>query len=693
MILSSLSINLLALVVVSTKVAAVPYEEYILTPNSRTLIPASVYNVNGSVISSEALTAIGGSGSASFGPSSAVTYDFEKNIAGIVSFNVGSIDGDGDKDADQFIGISFTESSLWINENGCDATADAGIDEALWFPVTSGGYYKAETQHQRGGFRYMNVYHNTSGSVEVSNLTIHYTALPHKAENELKSYTGYFHSNDDQVNRVWYAGAYTNDMCTIDPTAGNSLVHLGVITSNSTITEPVTWWNNFTVANGTSVLTDGAKRDRLVWPGDIAISGPSVFVSTNDMITIKNSLDSLLVLQNSSGALPYAGIPFTTVLNTWSFTYHLHSLIDIHDYYLFTGDLEYLQQHWGQFKLGMNFSLGFIDETKMANLPKDNPDWLRVGMGGHNIEANSILYYTLNLGTKLSKVLNDSAATASWPGYASGIKTAANTNLWDDTARLYRDNDSLPLTTLHPQDGNAWAIFSGLVDSPSRAIQVSDSLAARWNQYGAPAPEGGGNVVSPFVSGFEIQAHYLAGRADRAVEMIKFMWGDFMLDDPRMTNSTFIEGYSTDGTLHYAPYANDPRVSHAHGWSTGPTSALTFHGAGLMVTSGAGKTWSVAPNLGGLTDVEAGFETSLGSYAVKIIGESGRLASIDITTPAGTTGSISVPYTNQTAMVSIQRKNGAGVSLTHQIPAGNLTNEKYIIEGVAGGNWTVTITY
>jgi hypothetical protein len=32
-----------------------------------------------------------------------------------------------------------------------------------------------------------------------------------------------------------------------------------------------------------------------------------------------------------------------------------------------------------------------------------------------------------------------------------------------------------------------------------------------------------------------------------------------MLDDPRMTNSTFIEGYSSDGSLHYAPYKNDPR--------------------------------------------------------------------------------------------------------------------------------------
>jgi hypothetical protein len=30
-----------------------------------------------------------------------------------------------------------------------------------------------------------------------------------------------------------------------------------------------------------------------------------------------------------------------------------------------------------------------------------------------------------------------------------------------------------------------------------------------------------------------------------------------MLDDLRMTNSTFIEGYTTNGSLHYAPYINE----------------------------------------------------------------------------------------------------------------------------------------
>jgi hypothetical protein len=60
-----------------------------------------------------------------------------------------------------------------------------------------------------------------------------------------------------------------------------------------------------------------------------------------------------------------------------------------------------------------------------------------------------------------------------------------------------------------------------------------------------------------------------------ALDLMRFMWGDFMLDDPRMTNSTFIEGYSTNGSLIYAPYPMSNRISYTHGWATGPTNVLT----------------------------------------------------------------------------------------------------------------------
>ena len=49
----------------------------------------------------------------------------------------------------------------------------------------------------------------------------------------------------------------------------------------------------------------------------------------------------------------------------------------------------------------------------MANVTSA-ADWLRFGMGGHNIEANAILYYTINLGLSLADVVNDTAVVSRW---------------------------------------------------------------------------------------------------------------------------------------------------------------------------------------------------------------------------------------------------------------------------------------
>lgn len=626
----------LVLYSLAPEVVAFRHAQYILTPASRILYPASVYNVNGTVDSAEGL--VDGGGSVSFSGTSAVTYDFGKNIAGIVSFNFNT----SSNARNEYIGVSFTESSLWINSEGCDATADAGIDQPLWFPVSGTGHRQALKEHQRGGFRYLNVYHNSSGEVTLTNLSVHFTAVPRRSDADLQAYSGYFHTNDEQLNRVWYAGAYTNDLCTIDPTTGNSLIYLGTINSSSTVRNPLPWYVNYTIAAGKSVLVDGAKRDRLVWPGDMAIAVPSIFVSTNDLSTVRDSLDSLLRLQNSStGALPYAGVPFSTQIPTFSFNYHLYSLIGIYDYYLYSGDQAYLSNHWETFKFALNYSTSFIDSSGMANVTT-SADWLRFGMGAHNIEANAILYYTLNLGTTLARTLNDTTVAA-WSRYAIDIKKAANAGLWDPSANLYRDNDTVPLTNLHPQDGNAWAILSNLTTSPAQNVNISTALASRWGPYGAPAPEAGA-TISPFISGFELQAHYLAGQPRNAVQLMKRMWGDFMLDDPRMTNSTFIEGYSTNGDLHYAPYRNDPRVSHAHGWATGPTSALTFYATGLQFTNTAGRTWKIAPQLGGLKCAEAGFQSPLGIFEANVTALGSDGISVSFETPRNTSGSVVFAY-------------------------------------------------
>ncbi|KAH0274454.1 bacterial alpha-L-rhamnosidase domain-containing protein, partial [Aureobasidium melanogenum] len=680
--------------------SAVPYAEYILAPSQRDLAPVSVHQANGSVINAAGITT-SGHGGTTFNSVSAVTYDYTKNIGGLVSFVVSS-----SSDSEQYIGISFTESSMWISPDGSDATQNIAIDETLWFKITGPGNYSVEPLHDRGGFRYLNVYHNTTGNVTLSHLQTYFTAMPHFPDDGLRDYTGYFHSNDEKLNRVWYAGAYTDQLCTIPSTAGNSLVDLDATDPDV----PTVWWSNSTLTNGSSAFTDGPKRDKLIWPGDFAISVPGVFLSTDDAITVKLSLQQLFASQNTTtGALPWFAQPF----------YHLFTLLGLHNYWIYTGDDEYLQNNWNRFKLGLNYSLSFVDETGLANVTSPF-DWLRVGMGGHNIEANSILKHTLDVAVALAYAVNDTSHIASWSNASTAIASAANTILWDSTASLYKDNET---TTLHPQDGNVWSIISGIA-SANQSTAISSALAARWGPYGAPAPEAG-TTISPFISGFELQAHFLAGQPQRAIDLMRFMWADFMLDDPRMTNSTYIEGYDTSGALHYPAYADDARISHSHGWSSGPVLALSTFAAGLHVLNAT--SWVAHPQPGNLTNVEAGFKVGHGSYAANY-SVTARGVRYTFSTPAGTKGSLVLDTPSCNGKITIvgsvsdaddghsNSKRGVGhhegFHWSKQIknpgfaaspwrcgvwgpsssPAhSNDSNGTITIDGLAGGNYTVDI--
>jgi hypothetical protein len=522
-----------------------------------------------------------------------------------------------------------------------------------------------------------------------------------------------------------FAGAYTDQLCTIPSTAGNSLVDLDATDPNI----PTVWWSNSTLTNGSSAFTDGPKRDKLVWPGDFAISVPGVFLSTDDAITVKLSLQQLFASQNTTtGALPWFAQPIYAFpdnnfllfgRSVFSFNYHLFTLLGLNNYWIYTGDDEYLQNNWNRFKLALNYSLSFVDETGLANVTSSF-DWLREGMGGHNIEANSILKHTLDVAVTLAYAVNDTAHVATWTNASSAIVSAANTLLWDSTASLYKDNET---TTLHPQDGNVWSIISGLAPT-NRSTAVSSALAARWGPYGAPAPEAG-TTVSPFITGFELQAHFLAGAPQRAIDLMRFMWSDFMLDDPRMTNSTYIEGYDVSGALHYPAYEDDARISHSHGWSSGPVLALSTFAAGLHVLNRT--NWVAHPQPGNLTDVEAGFKVAHGSYAANysVIANGARYA---FSTPSGTKGSLVLDAPSCDGKVSITGSIGGaggvhsrsgqddgrnkafkwskqvkghgsssgpwkcGVWGPAPSPKSSSAEGTITIDGLAGGNYTVEIT-
>lgn len=189
------------------------------------------------------------------------------------------------------------------------------------------------------------------------------------------------------------------------------------------------------------------------------ISAPSIAYSTYSMDAVKNSLEALLVLQSPAGILPYVGVPFFYYMDgVVSYTYHLHTLIGMHNYYIYTGDEAWLARYWDQFKLGLGWSLSQVDGAGLYNL-SSSADWCRAGINGRNMEANAILYYTLNLGTELAGVVSDGDAAQKYTAAAASLKEAVNKVLWREDLGYYTDNDT---TTLAPQDGNSFAGQSAL---------------------------------------------------------------------------------------------------------------------------------------------------------------------------------------------------------------------------------------
>lgn len=477
----------------------------------------------------------------------------------------------------------------------------------------------------RGGFRYLTVVNETSGSLELDGASVRITFAPDMAD--LRAYANYFYSDDPLLNRIWYAGAYTVETNIVANDQGRVWG------------APTSGWNNSAVVGemGNTVHVDGAKRDRTVWPGDLGISLPSDYASIGDLVTVRNSLQTLYNHQAGSGALPYAGPAVNFIGN--SDAYHMWTLIGTATYYQYSGDRAWLDSIWSQYKLGLAYITAKIGADNLLNVTQ-SADWARSNSGGENIEANAIMYRTLITCETLASVEGDSALAGSCAAKAAALKTAINADgYWDPAQNLYRNVPSGTSSTLYPQDGNGLAVWFGLVDTSAKATAISQALAARWVSVGALTPEKSATSVHPFPGSMEVMAHFVADQDVRALDLIRLEWG-YMLNAPYGTASTFWEGYKTDGSSDYS----GSYISAAHGWSTGPTSALTFYVLGIDPGTSGGATYRLVPHPGDLHHVQGQLATAWGVITTSYDADAAA-ATFDehFDSPAGAVSEIAAP--------------------------------------------------
>ena len=112
---------------------------------------------------------------------------------------------------------------------------------------------------------------DTEAKVEISDISLDLDFQP--TWSNLRAYQGYFHSNDPLLNRIWYSGAYTIQTNCVPVNAGRRVpfVHTG-------------WANDGDLGPGDTIIVDGAKRDRAVWPGGQYILIQILHAPTTDSV-------------------------------------------------------------------------------------------------------------------------------------------------------------------------------------------------------------------------------------------------------------------------------------------------------------------------------------------------------------------------------------------------------------------------
>jgi len=445
--------------------------------------------------------------------------------------------------------------------------------------------------------------------------------------------------------------------------------------------------------NTVPLILDGAKRDRAVWSGDLAVEGPTLFYSTNTSEYIRGSLELLgsYAGRNGyvSGDMPPQNPINTTALdnpqNAYSASYSMYFVRDLAEYYRYTGDAAFVRQEWPIVQRELAWSASQVDANGLfATTAADGADWdyYDGNKTGEVTAYNALYYQTLLDGAAMAAAAGDATAAPAYRKSAAVLRTAINSRLFNAGTGVYDLSDTVRGTVA--QDANAMAIDFGVAPSDKVAGILATVKDKLWTASGTlPFSSGYQNTISPFVSGFELSARFGAGDTANALQLLSSEWGP-MITRGDLYTGTFWENESTTGTQATA------NTSMAHGWSSAPTSVLSQYVLGIAPVAAGYRTWLVQPHPGDLAWTEGQAPTKYGPITVDWGRSSSRAFAMHVVAPRGTSGTIAVPTFGKDVDV---RVNGRLVWSHGRVADHDFAPSQqgdYVRLSVGSGRWDVT---
>lgn len=401
-------------------------------------------------------------------------------------------------------------------------------------------------------FRYVYVVPETG--VKYENISMLYEYLPLEEK-------GKFRCNDKLINKIWDISSYTMQLTSRE------------------------------------FFIDGIKRDRWIWSGDAYQS----YLMNYYLYFDNDMVERTLWAQRGKD-------PINTHINT-IMDYTFYWFMGLYDYYLYSGNIKFVEQLYPRMVSLMDFCLGRRNENgMMTGLPGDwvYIDWAPLSKEGELSFEQILFTRSLEVMSQFSKILNDKDGEKIYLQEYSNLKNRLIDYFWDDNAKaIAHSKIDSKLSDNVTRYSNMFAIFFNYLDDTKKE-QVKKSVLLN-NDVQA--------ITTPHMRFYELEALCQMGEHDFVMNEIRDYWGGML----NLGATSFWEKYDpTDSDAeHYAMYGRPFGKSLCHAWGASPIYLLGRYYLGVEPTSPGYEEYTIKPQLSDLKWVDGEVPTPFGAIKMK----------------------------------------------------------------------------
>lgn len=407
------------------------------------------------------------------------------------------------------------------------------------------------------------VYVVPTADVKADGVAMLYEYLPEEEK-------GSFQCNDELVNRMWKVGVRTLQL------------------------------------TAREFFIDGIKRDRWTWSGDAYQSYLMNYYLFFDSDTVRRTTWQLRGKD-----------PITAHINT-IVDYTFYWIIGVADYYLYTGDSDFVRQIYPRMRSLMDYCQSRTDADGMiVGLEGDWVflDWSPEPMDKHGeVSFEQILYArSLEAMAQCAKIIGNDEENGLYAAQAARMKELLINKFWRDDKHAFVHN-----VVDGKSDGkvtrysNIFAIlFDYLTSEQQKAVahSVIDNPQVM-------------RITTPYMRFYEMEALCKLGRQRDVLGEMRGYWGGMLNHGA----TSFWEAYDAkiDSDAggkaplrdHLSMYGRPYGKSLCHAWGASPVYLLGKYFEGIRPTQPGYSEWIAEPNLGGLEWMEGSVPTPNGKIHI-----------------------------------------------------------------------------